>query len=226
MVSSMPGGNFLTSSLDIISQNLLIPVIIILLIFIVYAVVIIGEILWEYIHRKKIPVSHIEKLIHDISLADDEKYVKDSISASFISKTQKDDLIQLVSANKLSEESSEALARKLIETEENSIDKILEKTDIITRIGPTLGLMGTLIPMGPGLAALGSGDVNTLVQSIIVAFDTTVVGIATGAIGYVVSKIRKRWYDEYLSNLDVLSDAVLDFLKNNKKKLKKRNTNG
>ncbi len=85
----------------------------------------------------------------------------------------------------------------------------------MARIGPTLGLMGTLIPMGPGLAALGSGDVTGLANAIIVAFDTTVVGIGAGAVGYFVSKIRKRWYDDYLSNLDALSDAVLDFMKKN-----------
>ena len=69
------------------------------------------------------------------------------------------------------------VALKLIEAEENKFTKKIEKTDIVTRIGPTLGLMGTLIPMGPGLAALGAGDVNTLANAIIVAFDTTVVGI-------------------------------------------------
>lgn len=72
--------------------------------------------------------------------------------------------------------------------------------------------MGTLIPMGPGLAALGTGDVNTLSQAIIVAFDTTVVGIGAGAITYFVSKVRRRWYEEYLSNLDALSDVILDKL--------------
>ena len=67
--------------------------------------------------------------------------------------------------------------------------------------------------MGPGLAALGSGDVNTLASAIIVAFDTTVVGIGAGAVAYFVSKIRRRWYEEYLSNVDVLTDAILDKLK-------------
>nr|WP_318526207.1 hypothetical protein [Methanobrevibacter arboriphilus] len=72
--------------------------------------------------------------------------------------------------------------------------------------------MGTLIPMGPGLAALGSGDVTALSQAIIVAFDTTVVGIGAGAVAYLVSKIRRRWYDDYLSNLDALSDAILEYM--------------
>ena len=64
--------------------------------------------------------------------------------------------------------------------------------------------------MGPGLAALGTGDVTTLSQAIIVAFNTTVVGIGSGALAYFVSKVRRRWYDDYLSNLDALSDVVLD----------------
>jgi Biopolymer transport proteins len=69
--------------------------------------------------------------------------------------------------------------------------------------------MGTLIPMGPGLAALGSGDIVTLSNAIIVAFDTTVVGIGAGALAYVISKIRRRWYSEYIANIDVLTDVVL-----------------
>jgi biopolymer transport protein ExbB/TolQ len=213
MVANIPGSEFLTSGLNVISQSLLIPVIIILLIFVVYAVITLGGLISEYTSRKKIPLSVIKSLIHDISLADSQETVKQIIEESIIPKNQKNDLIDLVSTNDLSIESSEALARKLIENEENSIDKILEKTDIMARIGPTLGLMGTLIPMGPGLAALGSGDINTLAQAIIVAFDTTVVGIGSGAVGYLVSKIRRRWYDDYLSNLDALSDAVLDFMK-------------
>ena len=44
------------------------------------------------------------------------------------------------------------------------------------------------------------------------AFDTTVVGIGAGAVAYFVSKVRRRWYEEYLSNLDALADALLDKL--------------
>ena len=60
---------------------------------------------------------------------------------------------------------------------------------------------------------LGAGDVNTLANAIIVAFDTTVVGIGAGAVAYFVSKVRRRWYEEDLSNLDALCDALLDKLK-------------
>jgi biopolymer transport protein ExbB/TolQ len=73
--------------------------------------------------------------------------------------------------------------------------------------------MGTLIPMGPGLAALGAGDIHSLANAIIIAFDTTVVGLAAGGICYVISKVRRRWYEEQMSTLDVLMESVLEALK-------------
>lgn len=214
MVTSIPGSDILTSGLNVISQSLLIPVIVILLIFVVYAVITLGGLISEYTSRKKISANTIKDLIYDISASENSEEVKKVISESIIPKSQKNILIELASSESLKEKSRQALANKYIESEENHIDKIVEKTDIVTRIGPTLGLMGTLIPMGPGLAALGSGDVNALSQAIIVAFDTTVVGIGAGAVGYLVSKIRRRWYDDYLSNLDALSDAILEYMNN------------
>ena len=52
------------------------------------------------------------------------------------------------------------------------------------QLGPILGLLGTLIPLGPGLAALGSGDIVTLVEALTVAFDTTVTGLVIGVLAY------------------------------------------
>ena len=212
MVVSIPGSDILTSGLNVISQSLLIPVIVILLIFVVYAVITLGGLISEYTGRKKIPANTIKNLIYEISDSESSEEVKKVINGSMIPKSQKKILIELASSEDLKNKSRLALANKYIESEENHIDKIVEKTDIVTRIGPTLGLMGTLIPMGPGLAALGSGDVTTLSQAIIVAFDTTVVGIGAGAVAYLVSKIRRRWYDDYLSNLDALSDAILEYM--------------
>ena len=202
MAMAIPGGDFLTTGLNLISQSLLIPVVIILLIFVVVVVV-----SW-------VSVDEVSNLILDMSASDSVDSLKAKINGSSLPLSQKNLLVKIASTENLTDASREAFARKLIENEENLTDKSLEVTDIITRIGPTLGLMGTLIPLGTGLAALGSGDVNTLSQSLIVAFDTTVVGIGSGAVAYVISKLRNRWYEEYLSNLDVLSDAVLDFMSN------------
>lgn len=212
MAMTIPGGDFLTTGLNLISQSLLIPVVIILLIFVVVVVISLGGLIYEYTSRTKVSVDEVSDLILDISNAPGVDALKDIISNSAIPKVQKKILLKIAGTPNMSPNTREAFARKLIENEEGLTDKSLEITDIITRIGPTLGLMGTLIPLGTGLAALGSGDVNTLSESLIVAFDTTVVGIGSGALAYVISKLRNRWYEEYLSNLDVLSDAVLDFM--------------
>lgn len=213
MATTIPGSDILTSGLNMISQSLQIPVIIFLIIFAVFAVITLGGLIAEYTSRKNISGDMLEKMIYSISRADSIDEIRGIIKTSKIYESQKVILIKILRAHDLSADSRETLARKLIEIEENKFAKKIEKTDIVTRIGPTLGLMGTLIPMGPGLAALGGGDVNTLASAIIVAFDTTVVGIGAGAVAYFVSKVRRRWYEEYLSNLDALADALLDRLK-------------
>ena len=78
----------------------------------------------------------------------------------------------------------------------------IERGDFLTRIAPMLGLMGTLIPLGPGLAALGEGDLEILTTALTVAFDTTVLGLLVGIIGFVVGRLRRRWYDETLSAIE------------------------
>jgi hypothetical protein len=75
----------------------------------------------------------------------------------------------------------------------------LGRTDILTRVSPMLGLMGTLIPLGPGLAGLGQGDLSILTNAVTVAFDTTVMGLLGGIVGFVLGRLRRRWYDEILS---------------------------
>ena len=212
MVTVIPGSDLLTSALNVVSQSLQIPVIVFLLLFALYAVITVGSLISEYSSRKKVPVRLIKDLIFSISRTKDISELEGIIKNAQIPKNQKRVLVNIARSSELKKDSREALAEKLIENEEDIIEKKLQATDIVTKIGPTLGLMGTLIPMGPGLAALGSGDVTTLSNAIIVAFDTTVVGIGAGAVAYVVSKIRRRWYEQYLSNLDALSKAVLDRL--------------
>lgn len=212
MALNITGGEFLTGSLDVISQSLTIPVLVILLVIVIITIITLGGVIAEYTSRRKVPVGTIRDLIYDINAAASVDELKEIISSAKIPKSQKKVLSEIASSEKLGVSSREALARKLFEFEEEKTINTLQKTDIITRIGPTLGLMGTLIPMGPGLAALGAGDINTLASSLTVAFNTTIVGIGSGALCYVLGKIRSGWYDRYLSDLDALIDAVLDYM--------------
>ena len=211
-VVSIPGSELLTAALNIVSQSLQIPVIIFLLIFAVFAVFAFGGLLSDYNSRKKLSRDYKEKLVFSLVNANSVDELRSIVNGSEMFESQKEVLLKIINSHSLSDDSREAWALNLIEEEEVEMAKSLEKIDIVTRIGPTLGLMGTLIPMGPGLAALGSGDVSTLASAIIVAFDTTVVGIGSGAVAYVISKVRRRWYEEYSSNLQLFVNAVLENL--------------
>jgi biopolymer transport protein ExbB/TolQ len=78
----------------------------------------------------------------------------------------------------------------------------IERADMLARVGPMLGLVGTLIPLGPGLAALGRGEVGELARAVTVAFDTTVLGLLVGMTGFVLGRLRRRWYDQLLDQLE------------------------
>lgn len=73
--------------------------------------------------------------------------------------------------------------------------KRLERSDLLARCGPILGLMGTLIPLGPGLNALGDGDITILATALSIAFDTTVIGLLVGLVAFIIGRLRRRWYD-------------------------------
>jgi biopolymer transport protein ExbB/TolQ len=72
------------------------------------------------------------------------------------------------------------------------------------------GLMGTLIPLGPGLIALAQGDTKTLSDSLLIAFDTTVAGLISAAISFVISGIRKGWYEQYMTGLETIMETILE----------------
>jgi len=215
---AVPGSEFLSSILHVISQSLLIPVIVGLLAFMIYAIVAFGGLLSEYSSRIRLSTEEIETIINDLSRSRSSEELIQTVQSSTLSDPQKEIVVKIASNPDMGSKSREAFARKLLEAEELKAARSLEKTDMVTRLGPTLGLMGTLIPMGPGLAALGAGDVNTLAQAIIIAFDTTVVGIGAGGIAYVISKVRRRWYEEYLSNLEAVAESVLEVLESVKTK--------
>ena len=81
---------------------------------------------------------------------------------------------------------------------------------MIAKLGPMFGLLGTLIPLGPGIIALGQGDTVTLSKSLLTAFDTTVAGLICAAVALVISVIRKRWYSEYMADTETVIECILE----------------
>ncbi len=85
---------------------------------------------------------------------------------------------------------------------ELAVQRRLERTRILVRAGPALGLMGTLIPLAPGLAALGHGEVATLATDLRTAFAATTVGLLVGTVAYALTLTRTRMYTEDLTALE------------------------
>lgn len=77
------------------------------------------------------------------------------------------------------------------------------------KFGPMLGLMGTLIPMGPALAGLAQGDIGSMAYNMQIAFATTVVGLVIAMIGTMVYAVKRHWYGDEISSLRFILDMQL-----------------
>ncbi len=76
------------------------------------------------------------------------------------------------------------------------------------KLGPVLGLMGTLIPMGPALTGLATGDVAAMAQNMTVAFATTVVGLVIGTVGFMTLQVGQRWSADDMNILEYVASTL------------------
>jgi biopolymer transport protein ExbB/TolQ len=208
------GSEILSNLLYLIAQSLFIPVILVVIGFMICAVLSLGGFLTEKFSRSKFQVNETEALIRAISKSSNPEEMKKKVRESELREDHKEIIIKIISNHDIGPKSRRAIATKLIEEEELNYASITQKTDILVRLAPTIGLLGTLIPLGPGLSALGAGDINTLAQSLLVAFDTTITGLAAGSIGFVISRYRKKWYTDDLSILEAIIESTLEALDN------------
>ncbi len=200
------------STMHAVTQCLLTPVLIILSLFFIYALINMGILLAEYYKRRKHEFE-IKQFMGQILAAKDRKNddeIIKIIDAGKIPERHKEVLKTLAGSSNVSNDFRESLAIKMVEDEGLWASKKLERTDIIAKISPAIGLMGTLIPLGPGLTALGSGDIQSLAQHLLIAFDAAVLGMAAAAVAFITSKIRRRWYEEEISNLETMVDTILE----------------
>lgn len=201
--------DILKESLHTISQWLLIPTMIVLILLILAAVASIGGIIVEAVRERSVVKENVTNLILGIH-GKNATEIREMIDVSKIYTRHKDAIYTILDNGSMPEELLVAAARRLISTEETKFDRRASLTEMASRVAPMFGLMGTLIPLGPGLLALGQGDTMSLADSLLVAFDTTVAGLITAAVCYVIAKIRRCWYDDYMVSLETLMDAVLE----------------
>jgi biopolymer transport protein ExbB/TolQ len=87
-------------------------------------------------------------------------------------------------------------------------ERRLERTRLLVRAGPALGLMGTLIPLSPALTGLAQGNVSRLSENLRVAFSVTVLGLLVGAVAFALSLVRDRIYGQDLSDLEYVASMM------------------
>ena len=97
-------------------------------------------------------------------------------------------------------------SEKIISEWEGLYERRLERSRFLAKVGPMLGLMGTLIPMGPALAGLASGDIASMAYNMQIAFATTVLGCCIAGISILVLSVRKHDYADEIACLQYVLD--------------------
>ena len=89
---------------------------------------------------------------------------------------------------------------------ENDMRKRVERLAILSRTGPILGLVGTLIPLQPALAGLAAGNMQAMAANLLIGFTTTVLGLIVGGASFAISVTVRNWYRQDLTEIHYLLD--------------------
>lgn len=191
-----------------IASAMELPVVIGLILFIAFTLFSIGWWAVEYFRERRHMRITLPALLDELRAA--ENGAAETIEKSGLLRRQKDALLELTRHPEFDAAMRESLGANLLEREQSHYDGILKCTDLVSKLAPMLGLMGTLIPLGPGIMALGQGDTYTLSVSLLTAFDTTIAGLIAASFCLVISTVRRRWYAGYMADLETLMDCVLE----------------
>ncbi|MDY3133831.1 MAG: MotA/TolQ/ExbB proton channel family protein [Candidatus Egerieousia sp.] len=186
--------------LFIVSNGLMIPVILLLLYFLVKAIwILLG--LYGQIKVQREISSTLKALVRDYS----DECIKDTqIKLQATGECIVSEYLKRIIEHKHDSRYCEhELADFQVEAQ-----KILAKYRMLVKFGPMLGLMGTLIPMGPALVGLGLGDISSMAYNMQVAFATTVIGMLISGIGLCALQLNQRYYAGYLNDLEFLTSKI------------------
>lgn len=168
--------------LYIFSSSLLFPVILCLIFLIFWICYQSGVFLREWIERR----NNINPVLEDF---------KNELEKIFLNYSE----IEMIKLE----------IEKLIEEKELELIKELDKVRFVVRVGPALGLLGTIIPMGIALAELAKGNLPKMASNMVTAFSTTVAGLTCGTIAYVISLIKQKWIKKTLDEMEYLAKVKL-----------------
>lgn len=192
--------NVISNVLYWISTGLLVPVIVLLICFFIRAIILVGGFFGQYMQVKKHSAAFYSRI---------EKLTPDTVAELSGSLPEKSSSRVMAYAKKIiANGSNEARIDMVLSEYEIEADKELSTSKILTKMGPILGLMGTLIPMGPALVGLATGDIASMAYNMQVAFATTVAGLVVSAIGFLTRQVKERWAVKNITMLEYLAEVV------------------
>ena len=211
---------YLQTILYTISSVLIYPVMILLIGLLVMLIITMGRFFGEYLERKKHQTRHNVKELIDNIINSELHDIKERVEElSFgLPYHARNYFIDMVQELKKSGNDTDMRIEYLLQSREQQMTKKLDKLRLFIRVGPSLGLMGTIIPMGDALAALSQGDTEKMSGSMIIAFSTTVVGLLIGIGAYFTSMLQNRWLNEDIKNIEYLTEGIMRKYEVSKKK--------
>ena len=185
-----------------VANSLLIPDIIILLFLFARSLLLIGSFYNQFMVKRK----------NDKELNDKIKNLNFSnIDSLKTSLPEKDNSLFIrYLRDLLTTPASEAYSDFLLSNFENEAEKDVSLSKLLAKMGPVLGLIGTLIAMSPALVGLSTGDISGMAYNMQVVFATTVVGLVVSAVGLVTQQFKQRWYAKDVNSLDYVSRILTE----------------
>ncbi|MBQ3254917.1 MAG: MotA/TolQ/ExbB proton channel family protein [Rikenellaceae bacterium] len=191
--------NYISDILYWISTGLLVPVIVLLIFFFGRALLLIGSFFGQYMAIRRTESLIIKEL---------DGLNKDNVQTLSERLPKKNPSLVVSYMDRLLTADSSAMRQRLLSDFEIAADKDLSTSKTLSKMGPMLGLMGTLIPMGPALVGLSTGDIASMAYNMQVAFATTVVGLFAAAIGFITQQVKQRWYLQDMTNLEFVAELL------------------
>ena len=191
--------NYISDILYWISTGLLVPVIVLLIFFFLRSLLLIGSFFGQYLAIRR-TASLISTEVDSLT--------KENVQSLAERLPKKNPSLVVTYMNRLLAADSAAMRQRLLADFEIEADKDLSTSKTLSKMGPMLGLMGTLIPMGPALVGLSTGDIASMAYNMQVSFATTVVGLFAAAIGFITQQVKQRWYLQDMTNLEFVAELL------------------
>ena len=183
--------------LFLVSDSLLIPDIIVLLVLFVRALFLVGSFYNQYITKYK-NERQLRPILNELT--------PERMEALQAALPEKDNSLYIKYLRAiLARPADDTYADYMITNFENDAEKDVVTSKLLAKVGPVLGLIGTLIAMSPALTGLSQGDISKMASNMQVVFATTVVGLVVSLVGLVTLQFKQRWYAKEVNQLDYIT---------------------